>query len=127
VNPQLFSNMPESIDYLGFRKGGKIDPQRVKDFLNFSKKDLASATALKVSSIRFDEKMPRELLDRVKEIAHVCLLVADFFKGNAEKTSLWFNALNPQLGDMSPRDMIRVGRYKELMKFILAAREGYNE
>jgi len=27
------------------------------------------------------------------------------------------------LGDMSPRDMLRYGRYKRLQKFILAARE----
>jgi len=52
-----------------------------------------------------------------------CNLVAEFFDGDPVKTALWFRTPNPMLGDMSPRDMIRYGRYKRLQKFILEARE----
>jgi len=33
----------------------------------------------------------------------------------------WFKARNPLLGDVSPRDMIRLGRYEKLRKFIISA------
>jgi hypothetical protein len=36
---------------------------------------------------------------------------------------LWFKVPNPLLGDVAPRDMIRFGRYKKLLKFIQSALE----
>jgi len=48
-------------------------------------------------------------------------MVADFFNGNTEKTVLWFKTRNPLLGDISPRDMIRLGRFERLRKFIINA------
>jgi hypothetical protein len=52
-------------------------------------------------------------------------LVAEYFKGDLEKTALWFKIDNPMLGDVSPREMIRAGRFKKLIKFIYNARQGY--
>jgi hypothetical protein len=34
---------------------------------------------------------------------------------------LWFKTPNPLLGDIAPRDMIRIGRFKKLRQFILQA------
>lgn len=34
---------------------------------------------------------------------------------------LWFKVANPQLGGMTPREMIQTGRYKKLIKFIQSA------
>jgi hypothetical protein len=34
---------------------------------------------------------------------------------------LWFKTRNPLLGDISPRDMIRLGRFERLRKFIINA------
>jgi hypothetical protein len=48
-------------------------------------------------------------------------LVAQFFGGDAAKTALWFKTKNPLLGDISPRDMIRYGRYEKLRRFIMNA------
>ncbi|HLX52475.1 MAG TPA: MbcA/ParS/Xre antitoxin family protein, partial [Aquella sp.] len=47
-------------------------------------------------------------------------LVAEFFN-DPNKTMIWFKTPNPQLGDMSPRDMIRIGRFKKLFSFIQSA------
>jgi uncharacterized protein (DUF2384 family) len=44
-------------------------------------------------------------------------LVAQFF-GDEQKTVLWLKTPNPLLGDMTPRDMIRIGRFKKLRRFI---------
>ena len=44
-------------------------------------------------------------------------LVGTYFNDH-DKTMLWFQVPNPLLGDMSPRDAIRVGRFKKLLKFI---------
>lgn len=61
--------------------------------------------------------MPNELKERITEWAIALNLVAGFFK-DEKKTVLWFSMPNPLLGGMSPRDMIRVGRFKKLLKFI---------
>lgn len=36
---------------------------------------------------------------------------------------MWFELPNPMLGNISPRNMIRAGRYKRLVNFVLDARE----
>jgi hypothetical protein len=36
---------------------------------------------------------------------------------------LWFQTKNPLLGNISPRDMIRYGRYEKLRRFIMNALE----
>ena len=44
-----------------------------------------------------------------------------FFEGDVAKTALWFRLPNPLLGDVSPRDMIRYGRYARLQEFVVEA------
>ena len=48
-------------------------------------------------------------------------LVAEHFHGEVKKPALWFTTLNPLLGNVTPRDMIRFGRYKKLFKFVVTA------
>lgn len=45
------------------------------------------------------------------------------FKPFAQKVGLWFEIANTMLGNVSPRDMIRIGRYKRLLNFVIEARE----
>ena len=59
--------------------------------------------------------------EHMMEWATALNLVAGFFESDEQKTMLWFSTPNPLLGDMSPRDMIRVGRIKKLLKFIQTA------
>jgi hypothetical protein len=113
---EIFSNVPKQ-DYLSF----KGQPNRIAEFLDFKKDDIAKATGVPLSSIRYDEKMPTELRDRLREWDTLLNLVAEHFKGDKEKTALWFTTLNPLLGNIAPRDMIRFGRYKKLFKFVLNA------
>lgn len=120
-NDSLFNTVP-SHDYLGILKEG--DFKKVVEYLKFSKEEVANATGLAKISIRYDERMPKELQQRLQEIAIICALVAEYFKGDLNKTSLWFHIKNPLLGNISPRDMIRIGRYQKLVKFIQDARSG---
>ena len=116
----IFANVPKQ-DYLSFFKNDKPVYNRIIDFLDFKKEDISKATEVPLSSVRYDEKIPRELHERIIEWAMLLNLVAEYFNGDATKTALWFTTPNPLLGNISPRDMIRFGRYKKLFKFIFNA------
>lgn len=55
------------------------------------------------------------------ELEQLCEQVVGFFEGGGAKTALWFRLPNPLLGDVSPRDMIRYGRYAKLQEFVVEA------
>lgn len=110
-------------DYLGFWANETLNARGVANFLDLDKRDVAKVAGVAPASVRFDQKIPREVLDRLLEIANVCSLVAQFFDGDVQKTVLWFRTKNPLLGDISPRDMIRFGRYEKLRRFVMAALE----
>lgn len=121
-NTALFDTVPKQ-DYLSLFKGGHADYQRVLDLLDFSKKDVARASSVPWMSVRYDQKIPKELEERFREWAVALNLVAQYFGNDEQKTVLWFKTPNPLLGDIAPRDMIRVGRFKKLQRFILSALE----
>jgi uncharacterized protein (DUF2384 family) len=73
-----------------------------------------------MDSVRYDKKGSKDLKQRLAEWATALNLVANFFK-DEQKTILWFNTPNPLLGNMTPRDMIRIGRFKKLLNFIQTA------
>ena len=114
----IFSTVAE--DYIGIRD----DLKAGNEFLRFKKRDVANAIGEPLSSIRYDRRTSHEVKCRMLEIANVINLVAGYFKGDLEKTKLWFETDNHLLGDIAPRDMIRYGRYAKLRKFILNALEG---
>ncbi len=111
----IFATVPKH-DYIGMN-----DPKHSVDFLDFQKSDVSKATGQPQSSIRYDDRMPKEVKQRILEISTIINIVAEFFEGDLAKTKLWFDTDNPLLGNMSPRDMIRYGRYKKLRKFIYNA------
>jgi hypothetical protein len=108
-------------DYLGFSGELGFRPRALVDFLNLSNADVAHISGLSKNSVRYDSDIPKAMLERLEQIASICNLVAQFFDGNAEKTTLWFTTKNPMLGDMTPRDMIRFGRYDKLRRFVIGA------
>ena len=120
LNHDIFSNIP-SEDYLSLFNKGEVKVYKIIDFVEFKKNDIAKATGVPPNSIRYDERMPQILKDRLREWGNLLNLVAQFFKGDAIKTALWFKTSNPMLGNISPRDMIRFGRYQKLLKFIINA------
>lgn len=91
------------------------------DFLDLDKRDVAKLAGVATSSVRFEQKIPMEVLERLQEIANICGLAAQFFNGDVAKTALWFKIENPLLGKISPRDMIRYGRYEKLHRFVMSA------
>lgn len=116
----LFETVPKE-DYLSLFPSGDTDYEKVVDLLDFKKKDVARASNVALQSVRYDPpKMPRELQDRIQEWGVALNLVAQFFK-DEQKTVLWFKTPNPLLGDIAPRDMIKIGRFKKLRQFILQA------
>jgi uncharacterized protein (DUF2384 family) len=118
--PSLFDNIARQ-DYLHLFSRNTTDFQRVVKLLDFKKNDVARASNIPLHSVRYDPpKMPKELQERLMEWAVALNLVAQFFK-DEHKTVLWFRTPNPLLGDMTPRDMIRVGRFRKLVRFIQAA------
>jgi uncharacterized protein (DUF2384 family) len=104
-------------DYLQLFKNEVLDAKKVIELLQYKKEDISVAANVPLDSVRYDQKMPSELKERITEWAGVLNLVASFFK-DEEKTVLWFCTPNPLLGGMSPRDMIRVGRFNKLLNFI---------
>lgn len=123
ATPQnLFNNIYEN-DYFGFRTDHETDYRKVASFLDFDHNTLSKLAGVSKRSVRYDSKIPIELKERLDEILNIVLLVAGYFSGDPEKTSLWFRCKNPMLGDISPRDMIRFGRFGKLQQFVLEARE----
>lgn len=118
----IFKTVPDR-DYLGFWADQTLKSRAVVDFLDLDKRSVAKLAGVAPTSVRFDQKIPKEVLDRLQEIANICGLVAQFFNGDAAKTALWFKTKNPLLGDIAPRDMIRYGRYEKLGRFIMNALE----
>jgi len=122
ANSDIFKVILQT-DELGlFKNSGKPNYDRVKDILGFTKQDISIASGVPFGSIRFNGKVPAELTERVIEWATAIALVHSFFKDET-KTMLWFKVPNPMLGDVAPRDMIKVGRFTKLQKFIQTALE----
>lgn len=116
---QVFDSIPNEDPFHLF-EGSQPNIEKVMDVLKFSKQDVAKASNVPVSSVRWDNKMPAELLERITEWAVAISLVSLYFK-DLDRTVLWFGVRNPLLGGISPRDMIRIGRFKKLLKFIHSA------
>lgn len=120
----LFNTVSDK-DYLGYTSSPS-DLKRIGSFLGLGKNDISKATGQPKDSIRYDARMPHEFQERLEEIGNIINLTASLFGGDLKKTSTWFKTQNPLLGDISPIDMIRYGRYDKLRKFILNAKAGNN-
>lgn len=115
----LFDTVPE--DLLKFGHGQKFDAKKAATFLSLKKADVGRIAAVATTSVRYDQHIPEPVKVRLEEIAGTINLVAKQFNGDEQKTVTWFKATNPLLGDVSPRDMIRLGRYDRLRRFIIQA------
>lgn len=113
----LLDTVPK-IDYLKFGIGDSFVPKAVINMLGLDREDVSRLASVPVRSVRYDQHIPEVVRERLEEIAATANMVAAVFDGNPEKTAAWFRARNPLLGDISPRDMIRLGRYERLRKSI---------
>lgn len=115
----LFDTVPD--DVLNFGRGEAFSAKKVPALLGLKKEDVSRLASVSVKSVRYDDAIPEQVRDRLEEIASTINMVAKAFDGDADKTAAWFRARNPLLGDVAPRDMIRLGRYERLRKFIINA------
>lgn len=120
VAPLIFSSVPADDELRLFKGKGVPDYAKVRDFLGYTNEDVSIASGVALGSVRFDRKVPTELTERITEWATAIGLVHSFFN-DENKTMLWFKVPNPLLGDVAPRDMIKLGRFKKLFKFIQSA------
>jgi hypothetical protein len=120
---QLFSTVANR-DFLGFADADDdLDYRKVADFLDLDDNDLSKMAQVKKTAVRLEGAIPGDLAQRLREIANIANLVAEFFGGDVVRTAAWFHAANPILGNIKPRDMLRLGRYHKLYQFVLEARE----
>ena len=119
---QLFHTVPKA-DPLDFWQANALNYSHVSEFLELDTPDLSKIGGVSKKSVRLDNRIPNQLKVRLEQIAITCNLVAEFFDGDRLKTALWFKTPNPMLGNLSPRDMIRYGRYKKLLNFVQSALE----
>ena len=115
----LFRTVSES-DSLKFWQGNALNYQKVRDFVGLDTSDVSRLAGVAQSSVRFDDKAPKEVREHLENVANICNLVFQFFN-DPVKTKLWLQTPNPMLGDASPRDMIRFGRYNKLLRFVTQA------
>lgn len=121
--PQLIATVAKH-DYLGFtpeKKGALPNYKVVPELLQFDKKQVSQLGRVAQSSVRYDANIPRDLAERLEETANIANRVAALFGGDIAKTALWFRTPNPMLGNISPRDMLRHGRFKRLATFVSEA------
>lgn len=119
MQPALFRTVPK--DVLAFGSGDHFEPKRVAEFMELDRNAVSKIAAVAKTSVRYDEAIPKPVRERLEEIGAVANMVASIFEGDAAKTALWFRTKNPMLGDVSPRDMVRLGRYDRLRRFIISA------
>jgi len=123
ANASALFNTVASQNHLGFWANQVLDAQKVARFFDLDKREVAKVADVAPASVRYDQKMPREMAQRMAEIANIAELVAQHFDGDGAKTALWFQTKNPLFGGISPRDMIRYGRYAKLQRFVTEALE----
>lgn len=120
--PPIVSHIARE-DLLHLYRDGRPDYKRIAELTKLSKTDLGKISQVAKSSVRFDAHIPEPVAERLREIANIANLVAEFFAGDSQKVALWFEIANPMLGNISPRTMIRLGKYKRLLSFVMQARE----
>jgi len=124
THASVLDSVPKG-DPVGFwHANGNLNGKEVARFVDISTHEAAKIAHIKTKSVRFDDRMPRELERHLRSMANICTHVAEYFDSDLAKTKLWLETPNPALGDISPKTMMRFGKYKKLLKFVLQAKQG---
>ncbi|MFA1289668.1 hypothetical protein ACDJ03_18295 [Xanthomonas axonopodis pv. nakataecorchori] len=116
----LFRSVPKG-DFLEFGKGDCFEAKKVAEFMQLDRNAVSKIASVSSASVRWDANAPKAVRERLEEIGAIANMVADIFEGDTAKTALWFKTKNPLLGDITPRDMVRLGRHDRLRRFIVTA------
>lgn len=103
-----------------FDKAGGVKIDKVMDFMEISRSELASAFALTGDQLRPDRIAPRTK-EIIGELAGTIEYVAGAFSGNQEKTRKWFNLPNIHFGGSAPKKIILTGRFHRVKSFIYSS------
>ena len=122
----LFGNIRKT-DPLEFWSNHGPECGRIAEFLDLDTNALSKIGGVSKQSVRLDKRIPKDLKERLEQIAVIITLVAGYFEDDQQKTALWFKTPNPSLGGTIPRDMIRLGRYKKLLKFVTEAQKANSD
>ena len=116
----IFSTVSQT-DALGLYENNEFRPKHLATFLGLTNADVSHIAGVSKKSVRYDDAIPKEVMEHLEQIANICNMVAGFFGNDPRKTELWFKTKNPMLGDIAPRDMVRFGRYDKLRRFVIGA------
>lgn len=121
MQPAIYQTVPQRLPPVLFTEG-QADLRKTADFLRFPSSEFARLIGTPRKAVRLDARTAEVIRVRLTEIATICALVMDFFGGDLDKTCLWFTTRNPLLGNISPREMIRLGLYRRVLRFVQEAR-----
>jgi uncharacterized protein (DUF2384 family) len=107
-----------------FTDTGDVKVEETQQFLSLSRTEMARVFGVTSDAFR-EDRISTKTKQRVAELAGALEFVAEAFKGDVKKTQFWLNTPNPNFGGASPKQLILNGRYNQVLKFILASREGY--
>lgn len=54
----------------------------------------------------------------MSDLNDVYTMVYEYFEGDSVRIAMWFKTANPHLGELSPEDMIKLGRTKKLKQTV---------
>ena len=123
IQNALFSNIAAKKIPAFYKENGETDYKEISVFLQLSNDDLAKIARISVKTIRFNGNIPLALKERMEEMKNVCELVFEML-GSIEKTQLWFKTKNQMLGNVSPKDLLRFGRYQKLLDVLMDIKNG---
>lgn len=123
VSNSFFENLASVKINSFYKSTGEINYKEIPIFLQLTSDDMAKIAKISVKTVRYDEKMPTVLKERVEEIKNICELVYEML-GDVSKTQLWFRTKNQMLGNNTPRDLIRFGRYQKILDILIDIKRG---
>jgi uncharacterized protein (DUF2384 family) len=65
-----------------------------------------------------EKKSQYEKIQRVKTVDKIVFYVNDCFEHDQQKVYGWFTTPNPNFGEVTPYDMIQLGREERVLNFI---------
>ena len=86
----IVSHMAQG-DPLHLYSEGQLDYKRTADLIKLSKTDLRKIAGIAKSSVRFDSHIPEPVALRLRELANIANLVAEYFSGDAIKVGCGSN------------------------------------
>ncbi len=105
-----------------FDKKGNVKIDKVLNFMDISRAELAGAFGLTGDQLRPDRTANRTK-EVIAELAGSIEYVADIFSGNEEKTRKWFNLPNIHFGGSTPKKIIMNGRFRRVKSFIYSSQK----